>query len=136
MRPTPKRLCLLTLLLASMPLTSSCALLGWGRVVEQTTAASPRVGMPAVAREDCPMTVVGQNPSVADLSAAYNLRGVEIVDCNSRRQLAVDVHDEEHRLEDEHARIRAERNCPWYRFGTCRPESRSTVTPPSTGEDR
>lgn len=128
---TRTRLSLLILLLASAPLMSSCAALGWGRVVEQTTAAPPRLEMPAVAREECPITVVGPNPSLAQLAAGYNIRGVEVLDCNSRRRLAVDVHDEEHRLEDRHAEIRADRNCPWYRFGTCRAETRSTVTPPN-----
>lgn len=65
--------------------------------------------MPAETREPCALTVMA-NPILADLEAAYHLRGVDVRECDGKRGLAVATHDEEHRLEAAHVAAREERN--------------------------
>lgn len=48
--------------------------------------------------------------SLADLETRDRNRGVDVRECDAKRALAVQVHDEEHRLEDAHAAARAKRN--------------------------
>lgn len=56
--------------------------------------------MPATARAICPLTRLNPSPTYADLEAAYHRRGAEVLNCDTRRQTAVDVHDGEHADED------------------------------------
>lgn len=53
--------------------------------------------MPATATEPC--VLVGRlptEPTQADLEIGYAVRGAEILACDARRGLAVDVHQAEH----------------------------------------
>lgn len=72
-------------------------------------APAPRLEQPAFTREPCAVTVA-KGPTLADLETAYRARGVDVLACDARRGLAVQVHDEEHRLEDRAAEIRTQRN--------------------------
>lgn len=79
-----------------------------------------------MAKETCSVFVVGPNPSLSDIVNGYNRRGVDVLECEGRRSVAEQTHTEEHRLEDEHLRLRALRNCPFYRrlTGTCLADER------------
>lgn len=57
--------------------------------------------MPTTALQPCQL--VGRlptDPTMADLEIGYALRGAEILSCDARRQLAVDVHQAEHQDQD------------------------------------
>ena len=57
--------------------------------------------MPATAVQPC--TLVGRlpaEPAQADLEIGYAVRGAEILACDAKRSLAVDVHQGEHDDED------------------------------------
>lgn len=57
--------------------------------------------MPATASQPC--LLVGRlpaEPTEADLEIGYALRGAEILACDAKRSLAVDVHQAEHDDED------------------------------------
>jgi len=57
--------------------------------------------MPATATQPC--TLVGRlpaEPAKADLEIGYVVRGAEILACDAKRGLAVDVHQAEHDDED------------------------------------
>jgi hypothetical protein len=57
--------------------------------------------MPATAVQPCQL--VGRlpaDPTQADLEIGYALRGAEILSCDAKRGLAVDVHQAEHIDED------------------------------------
>lgn len=61
----------------------------------------PRRSMPATATQPC--TLVGRlpvDPAQADLEIGYAVRGAEILACDAKRGLAVDVHRAEHDDED------------------------------------
>ena len=85
---------ILTVLTASMMVIAACA------PVVPPPVVPPRREMPATARVVCPLTRLNPNPTFADLEAGYHRRGAEVLDCDSMRQLAVDVHDGEHADED------------------------------------
>jgi len=57
----------------------------------------------------------GPTAVLAELELAYRARGVDIAECDGKRELAVKTSDEEHRLEDEQARQREERNRPFWK---------------------
>lgn len=66
------------------------------------------------ARKPC-LLVTSAYASVEDLETVNRLRGLSLVECDSRRALAVAGHDREHALEDEQARLRAERRRPLWK---------------------
>lgn len=65
--------------------------------------------MPAFVVEPCAITVA-QGDDLAGLETGYRSRGVDVRECDAKRALAVEVHAEEHRLEDAHSAARAKRN--------------------------
>lgn len=91
MRLSPLMLLALT---ALPPVIAGCATSAPPPVVP------PRRELPATARETCPLTVLGPNPTFADLEAGYHRRGAEVLNCDGFRQLAVDTLDGEHADED------------------------------------
>lgn len=53
--------------------------------------------MPTTALQPC--TLVGRlptDPTQSDLEIAYAVRGAEILACDARRNLAIDIHQAEH----------------------------------------
>jgi len=55
-----------------------------------------------------------------DLEARDRARGLDVRECDSKRALAVMTSDEEHRLEDRQAALRAKRTgwgCRWFGVG-------------------
>ena len=79
-------------LIACATLTSSCALFAPPSAPARPTLPPQRT-MPATALQPCQL--VGRlpaNPTQADLEMGYALRGAEILSCDARRELAVDVH--------------------------------------------
>lgn len=72
--------------------------------------------MPQAAAEPCRLYVLPGAPTQADLEIGYATRGAQLVACDGRRQLAVETHAAEHRLEGEWAAERERRNRPWWRF--------------------
>lgn len=112
------RLFLLASLLASASMTASCASLaglfaGRPPANQVVSAAPPRLEVPADARQRCNLSITG--PTIADLAVAYRMRGVDVAECDGRRELAVRTIDEEHRLEEAHAAAREERNRPFWK---------------------
>lgn len=63
---------------------------------------------PAPAREPCRLAR-GAYRSLEDLELIFRQRGRDLVDCDSRRELAVAAHDREHEAEDRWAQARADR---------------------------
>lgn len=72
--------------------------------------------MPALAASPCAIFTLPLAPTQADLEAGYSRRGAQLVACDAARQLAVDTHADEHRLEDALAADRAERARPWWKL--------------------
>ena len=72
--------------------------------------------MPATAAEPCSLYRLPEAPTLADLEVGYATRGAQLLACDGRRQLAVETHAAEHRLEAEWAAAREQRNRPWWRF--------------------
>lgn len=62
---------------------------------------APQVEMPAEAVRPCQLHVLPPSPSAADLEIAYVQRGVQILNCDAARRLAVETHAAEHELEAE-----------------------------------
>ena len=83
----------LTVLAACALLISSCAPLAQ----PSAPTVPPRRSMPATAAQPC--SLVGRLPAQpvqADLEIGYAVRGAEILACDAKRGLAVDVHQAEH----------------------------------------
>lgn len=74
-------------------LTASCA------SSPRISTVAPQIEMPAEAKRPCGLHVLPPNPSAADLEIAYVQRGVQILNCDAARRLAVETHDAEHELE-------------------------------------
>lgn len=73
--------------------------------------------MPATAKEPC--ALVGRlpaDPAQADLEIGYAVRGAEILACDARRGLAVDVHQAEHDDIDAWLKVMAPRPPLWRRI--------------------
>jgi hypothetical protein len=82
-----KRLLTLTVLSACASLASGCAT--FMRPPAPPTA--PKVDLPQAATQRCPVYRLPANPTMADLEAGFNIRGLQIAECDSRRQLAVNT---------------------------------------------
>ena len=110
-RPIRRRtpLCPLPFLIACAAMTTSCA--SFGPPSAPPAPASPQLALPAEARDPCRLAR-GDYLSIEDLELLHRQRGRDLVECDSRRELAVSAHDREHQLEAEHARRRAERTRP------------------------
>ncbi len=82
-------------LTASGLMTASCA--GSPPI---STVAPPRLVLPEVATRPCALATVPEAPSLADLEAAYLLRGAQIVACDGARRLAVEALTAERAMQD------------------------------------
>ena len=51
----------------------------------------PKVPLPLAATRACPVYRLPPNPTQADFEAGYEIRGLQIAECDSRRRLAVDT---------------------------------------------
>lgn len=106
-RPSSRRAaCRLASLIACALTISSCAA-GASSVDREATA--PRLAMPPQARQACSLSTL-EGEAWADAAVLARMRGADVLECDGRRRLAVDTHDEEHRLEAEHEAMRWERN--------------------------
>ncbi len=99
--PTFRLLCATAFALA----TTACA----GRSLVAEPAPGVQLNQPSFTREPCAVTATPVQ-SIADLETRDRARGVDVAACDAKRALAVQVHDEEHRLEAEQAKVRAGRN--------------------------
>lgn len=75
-------------------------------------------------REPCTVTLLPTNRPLqkSDTETIIAARGVDVLECDLKREGAVQGHDTGVRKRQEWADARAKRRCPWYRFGTCRAE--------------
>lgn len=81
------RIPLLTLIRLSV-----CALATSGCVTfTPPPAALPVVPLPQAATQPCQVYRLPENPTQADFEAGYEIRGLQIAECDSRRRLAVDT---------------------------------------------
>lgn len=62
-------------------------------------AAPPRISLPQAAIEPCEVHFLPPSPTLADLEAAYVIRGTQIAECDAKRRLAVETLMEERGLE-------------------------------------
>lgn len=74
------------------------------------------VEIPARAKEPCDLPRVGDNPTVTRLKDGYMQRGVEIVGCDGKRELAVSAMEAWAMALKEWAAQRERRERPWYQF--------------------
>lgn len=65
-----------------------------------STVAPPRLDLPEAATRPCALAVLPLSPSLADLEAAYLLRGAQILACDSARRLAVEALGAERAMQD------------------------------------
>jgi len=77
--------------------------------------APPRLALPDAAAQPCPLAVLPENPTTADLDAAYAARGAQVINCDAARWLAVETIDAEHRLIDEWLKLEEKRQSGWLR---------------------
>lgn len=72
-------------LIACALLTSACA--------HSPPASAPTLTLPQAARTPCRLPTLPDNPTQADLDAAYLARGEAVAVCDGRRDLAVQAFD-------------------------------------------
>jgi len=75
--------------------------------------APPRLALPDAAAKPCPLAVLPDNPTAADLDAAYMRRGAQVVACDAARALAVETLIAERRLIDEWLKLDERRRQGW-----------------------
>ena len=83
MRTNPWTLCGL---IACALMTASCA-----GSLPISTVAPPRLTLPEAVTRPCALATLPEAPGLADLEAAYLLRGAQIVACDGARRLAVET---------------------------------------------
>lgn len=76
--------------------------------------APPRLTLPDAATKSCPLAVLPDNPTAADLDAAYMQRGAQVVTCDAARALAVETLIAERRLIEEWLKLKEQRRRLWY----------------------
>lgn len=89
--------------LGSATVIASCAL-----GPPASDIAAPRLEQPSFTRQPCPVTSTAV-ASLADLESRDRARGLDTLECDARRALAVQISDEEHRLEIEALKRQAAR---------------------------
>lgn len=72
--------------------------------------APPRLALPDAAAQPCPLAVLPDHPTAADLDATYMQRGAQVVTCDAARALAVETLIAERRLIDEWLRLKQRRS--------------------------
>lgn len=65
-----------------------------------STVAPPRLVLAEAATRPCALATLPERPSLADLEAAYLLRGAQIVACDGARRLAVETLVAERAMQD------------------------------------
>ncbi|MES2860972.1 MAG: hypothetical protein V4701_05835 [Pseudomonadota bacterium] len=80
-------------------MTASCA-----GSIPTSSAAPPRLTLPATASRPCELHRLSEEPTIGDLEVGYMIRGRQIADCDLARRLAVET------LEAERAAIDAARS--------------------------
>ena len=65
-----------------------------------STVAPPRLVLAEAATRPCALATLPEAPSLADLEAAYLLRGAQIVACDGARRLAVEALSAERAMQD------------------------------------
>lgn len=96
--------------------TTACAGLGPRSAPVDLTAAPPRLETPAAAEASCPLYRLPPSPTQKDLEVGYETRGLQILFCDGFRDLAVQTHRQEHRLEDLWLEARRDRRKRWWKF--------------------
>lgn len=87
------------------------------RQAQALTAAPPQIEPAAEAAEACKLYVLPPDATPVDLEIGYMTRGVQLMDCDGRRRLALQGHRREHELEAEWLRQREARGRrPWWPF--------------------
>lgn len=84
-------------------------------VTPPPTEALPQVESPTLAKEPCSLYRLPAGATQADLETGFNLRGLQILECDIKRELAVSAHQLEHGLEARALADRARRRKPWWR---------------------
>ena len=92
---TPTNCWTLCGLIACALMTASCA-----GSLPISTVAPPRLDLPEAATRPCALATLPEAPSLADLEAAYLLRGAQILACDSARRLAVEALGAERAMQD------------------------------------
>lgn len=92
--------------LAFATMTAACA-------TSPQPVAPPRLALPDAATQPCPLAVLPDNPTAADLDAAYMQRGAQVVSCDAARALAVETLTAERRLIDEWLKLEERRRQGW-----------------------
>lgn len=106
MTPTP--LWIRIVQLVSLGMTASCA------VSPPPYVSPPRLTLPQQATTPCVLPRLPDEPTQADLEAAYVERGARLVDCDGARRLAVEVLLAERALQDRwRAQSEPPRRPPW-----------------------
>lgn len=77
---------------------------------------------PEAAASPCFLDRLADRPTQADFEISYRMRGVNLAECDGKRQLAVDTLEAEHRLLAQQEAIRAWRSRPWWLFWQKKPE--------------
>lgn len=109
---------ILTASLACALLTSACAQRGprLAAVSPPATDALPQVETPAEARQPCEIYRLPARATQADLETGFNLRGLQILECDIKRELAVKAADLEHQLEARALVDRERRRRAWWKW--------------------
>lgn len=126
LKPKPKYL--LPVALACSLATTSCA----NHALQSAPPSDPpQVQVSAKAEEPCLVYTLptDHRPTEEEKETGYRLRGLNVMECDIKRELGVSAHKLEHQKEADWRQARAERRCPWYRFGTCKAEPAITAQP-------
>ena len=65
-----------------------------------STVAPPRLVLPEAATRPCALATLPEAPSLADLEAAYLMRGAQILACDGARRLAAETLMAERAMQD------------------------------------
>lgn len=85
-------------------------------------AKAPRVPSPPEATRSCELYTLPTDrvPERADLEIGYATRGLQILECDGRRQLAVSANTEQQDVLTAWEQARADRRCPWWKVWGCK----------------
>lgn len=97
-------------LIACALTTASCA-----GSAPRLPAAPPQLQTPPAAAAPCPIYLLPDLPTQADLEIGFATRGAQILGCDGFRDLAVQTHEAEHRLEAAWAAELAARDRPLWK---------------------
>ena len=84
-----KRLLLSSALLACLTMSAGCA--------NSPPLTVPLLALPDVGREPCHLTILPDNPTQADLDAAYIARATDVAICDGKRRVNEEAFDAQQR---------------------------------------